>query len=107
MIEQVLDRAPWHNPYLADVSALCQFDVDGVGSWWVEIERGDIRPHRGPAPRPPDLRVRGGKPIMDRLADGVASVVTAFIRGDVSIDGDRVLLNRLHGALRHHRRPPV
>ena len=83
-------------PALQRTSGTVRFDVDRDGRtdhWRLAIHRGavDVTRDAGTA----DCVVHGKAEVMDGLASGRSNALTALLRGELSLEGDRRLLVRV------------
>jgi putative sterol carrier protein len=81
------------HPLLAKARGTVRFDVrDGerIRRWRVEIDRGEVTVsrRRGAA----DCVVRTDVAVFDGLVKGEINALTAFLRGEVTLEGDPELL---------------
>ncbi len=74
---------------LADATGTWQFDVDGLGSWSVKVDRGVFSVAQEPVEQP-TVRVELSEPELIRLALGEEheNLFTALLRGAVRWQGD-------------------
>ena len=85
-----------HESALQRTSGSVRFDLERDGradSWFLEIRRGAISLSRGSGPA--DCVIRGPAAVLDDIATGRANALTAMLRGDISLEGDRRLLVRV------------
>jgi predicted lipid carrier protein YhbT len=82
-----------HEPLLERTSGSIRFDLVDNGRrsrWLVEIAKGDITvSHRNAKA---DCVVRGEKGLFEAIAAGKENAVAAFLRGAISVEGNRQLL---------------
>lgn len=76
-----------------DFRASYRFDVEGAGSWHVEVDDGKIRIEASDAPA--ECVVRASEATFLRIVNREASPMTAFLTGKVRIEGDMGLLVKL------------
>ncbi|MEZ0228129.1 MAG: SCP2 sterol-binding domain-containing protein [Planctomycetota bacterium] len=90
-------RAHPHAPLLRGVSGTYRFDVEGVGSWRVTVDDGAlwIREGTGEA----DCSIGCPEHDFVRLMHGETNLVTALMRGELRVEGDRKLVKAFHGML--------
>jgi len=67
-----------------------RFDVEGAGSWQVEVDDGKVRIEESDAPA--DCVVRASEATFLRIVNREASPMTAFLTGKVRVEGDMGLL---------------
>jgi putative sterol carrier protein len=82
---------------LAGLHASCRFDVDAAGSWRVLIADGWI--HVTESQDMADSVIRLPEDVLLRLARGELNLTTAMLRGQVEVDGDLAIAERLARAL--------
>jgi putative sterol carrier protein len=70
-----------------------RFDVEGAGSWRVDVDDGNVRVEEGDAPA--DCVVRANEATFLRIVNREASPMTAFLTGKVRVEGDMGLLLKL------------
>lgn len=70
-----------------------RFDVEGAGSWRVEVDDGKVRIEESDAPA--DCVVRASEATFLRIVNREASPMTAFLTGKVRVEGDTGLLLKL------------
>jgi len=90
------DRRP--DPRLEGISGSYRFDVDGVGSWRIEVRDGIVTISESTAAA--DCVVRCDEGDFVRLANGEQNLLTALLQGRVQVEGDYALAQRLHGFIR-------
>ena len=84
-------------PGLRNVTGSYRFDVEGVGSWRVEVERGHVV--LDDTASAADCTVRVGAEDFARIASGAQNLVTAWMQGLLELEGDLSLAQKLHGIL--------
>lgn len=70
-----------------------RFDVEGAGSWRVEVDDGEVRIEESDAPA--DCVVRAREDTFLRIVNREASPMGAFLTGKVRVEGDMGLLLKL------------
>ena len=84
-----------HEPLLEKESGTLRFDLKSgkkTTRWLIEIEDGDVSiSHRSAKA---DCVVRTKKSLFDGIATGQQNAMTAVLRGEVGLEGDRTLLVR-------------
>ena len=90
------DRRP--DPSLQGIRGSYRFDIDGVGSWRIEVRDGIATITESTAAA--DCVVRCDEADFVRIARGQQNLLTAFMQGRVQIEGDYALAQRLHGFIR-------
>jgi putative sterol carrier protein len=70
-----------------------RFDVEGAGSWRVEVDDGEVRIEENESPA--DCVVRAGEDTFLRIVNREASPMGAFLTGKVRVEGDMGLLLKL------------
>ena len=85
-----------HEPALDRTNGTVRFDLDRNGRaehWFLEIRRGTFALSRGAGAA--DCVVRGTADVMDDIASGRTNALTAMLRGELSLEGDRRLIVRV------------
>ena len=90
------DRRP--DPRLQGISGSYRFDVDGIGSWRIEVRDGMATITESTAAA--ECVVRCDERDFVRLAHGQQNLLTAVLQGRVQVEGDYALAQRLHGFIR-------
>ncbi|HEY3447591.1 MAG TPA: SCP2 sterol-binding domain-containing protein [Myxococcales bacterium] len=74
-----------------------RFDVEGQGSYRIEVDRGRIavREDSGPA----DCVIALGAEDFVRVIEGEQNMITAYMQGRLRIDGSLGLAKAFHGAI--------
>ena len=90
------DRRP--DPRVQGFSGSYRFDVEGVGSWRVEVhdEIATVTESTAPA----DCVFRCNEADFVRIARGEQNLVTAVLQGRVQAEGDYALAQRWHSLIR-------
>ena len=74
-------------------NASYRFDVEGVGSWRVEVNDGDVDARESDAPA--DCVIRAREEVFLRLVRGEQDPLMAYMLGKVKVEGDVALARRL------------
>ena len=90
------DRRP--DPRLQGVSGSYRFDVEGVGSWRIDVRDGVAMITESTAAA--DCVIRCDEVDFVRIARGEQNMLTAFLQGRIQLEGDYALAQRLHGFIR-------
>lgn len=90
------DRKP--DQSLQGISGSYRFDIDGVGTWRIDVRDGIATITESTAAA--DCVIRCEEADFVRIAHGQQNLLTAFLQGRVQIDGDYALAQRLHGFIR-------
>ena len=90
------DRRP--DPRLQGVSGSYRFDVEGVGSWRIEVHDGVVTITESTAAA--DCVIRCDEADFVRLARGEQNLLTATLQGRAQVEGDYALAQRFHGFIR-------
>ena len=64
-----------------------RFEIDGEGSWFVELRGGRLTVHEG-GDEAADATVRTSAAVFDRIVAGEQNPATAYMTGKVKVDGD-------------------
>lgn len=78
-----------HERVLEEATGTVRFDIEhdhGVDHWHVTVNRGDIRVSR--EKRDADCVVHIKKALFDRIACGEAFIYTAWLRNELTAEGD-------------------
>lgn len=100
---QELDRRG-HEPLLAKSSSAIRFDLTAgsrTDHWLVQLNNGDVSVSQ--ENRPAHCVVHADKTVFDSLANGKLNGLTAYLRGEIDLEGDPellVLMQRLFPAAR-------
>jgi putative sterol carrier protein len=97
MVHAKMDRLKT-NPFderFRSVKGSYLFDIEGAGSWRIDVDHGKIRVTEGATGA--DCVVRTGIPEFVRIANGEMNLLTAFMRGQVEVEGDLALAQKLIG----------
>lgn len=86
-----------HNPALEGIRGSYRFDVEGVSSFRVDVDNGDITVTEGAAGG--DCIIQCDEQDLVRIACGQQNLLTAVLQGRVRLEGDLVLAQRFHGIL--------
>jgi putative sterol carrier protein len=86
------------DPALQGISGSYRFDVEGIGSWRLEVRDGVAAITESTAPA--DCVVRCDEADLVRIARGQQNLLTAVLQGRVQVEGDFALAQRLHGFVR-------
>ena len=70
-----------------------RFDVDGAGSWHVDVNDGDVRVTESQADA--DCVIRAPEDVFMRIVRGEQNPTTAYMTGKVKVQGDVGLATRL------------
>jgi len=89
------------DPRLQGISGSYRFDVEGVGSWRLEVHDGTVAVTEGTGPA--DCVIRCDEADFVRIARGEQNLFTAVLQGRVQVEGDYALAQRLHGFVRSPR----
>jgi SCP-2 sterol transfer family len=88
-------------PRLADSTGTWQFDVDGVGTWTVKVDRGALTVVNGEPSESPTAHLELSEAELVRLANGDAheNPLTGLLRGVIRVDGEIPFAQRLFAIL--------
>jgi putative sterol carrier protein len=76
---------------LADVEGSFRFDVDGVGSFRVEVDHGSITSRDDPGRSSADAVLASSEQDFLKIASGEQNLLTAYMQGRVRFEGDLAL----------------
>jgi putative sterol carrier protein len=79
------------------LTASYRFDVDGTGSWRVDVDDGSISVSESDAPADCVIAVPEG--LLLRIVRGEQSPMGAFLMGKIRVEGDAALAMRLKDLL--------
>jgi putative sterol carrier protein len=88
------------NPFterLSRVSGSYLFDVEDVGAWRIAVDHGKLTVEDGGTDA--DCIIHCNADYFARLASGKQNLVTAMMQGQVEIEGDLALAQKLSGIL--------
>jgi putative sterol carrier protein len=74
-------------------TASYRFDVQGAGSWHVDVNDGAV--HVTESDAPADCVIRASEENLLRIVRGELNPVTAYMTGRVKVEGDITLATRL------------
>jgi glycogen debranching enzyme len=76
----------------------CRFDITGVGSWRISVDRGRVAVEE--SRESADLAVELPEELLLKVVAGEKQLMTAFMRGEVIVDGEIAYLPALQRLLR-------
>jgi putative sterol carrier protein len=76
-----------------DLKASYRFDIDGVGSWHVEVHAGAVTVEQSDAPA--DCTIGTDERTFLRVVQGEQSPIGAYMTGKIRVEGDMGLALRL------------
>ena len=97
MVHQTMDRLK-SNPYderFRYIAGSYLFDVDQVGTWRVSVDHGKIQVFEGA--HAADCIIRTSAMEFAHILKGERNLLTAFMRGEVEVEGDLALAQKLLG----------
>jgi putative sterol carrier protein len=80
-----------------NVEGSYRFDIEGVGSFRLEVHDGRLSFYEDGAPA--DCVIAGSADEFVKIAEGQHNMLTAYMQGRVRIEGDLPLAKLLHGIL--------
>jgi putative sterol carrier protein len=97
---EVFERAAaTHDPELEGLDGrTLRFTVEGQGSWLLTIKDGGIDVAESTAPA--DTVVSTSEPDFYALTNGELNLVTAWMRGQIQVEGDPWIAQKLHSVIR-------
>ena len=72
-----------------------RFDVDGAGSWRVELDNGDVRVSESESAAAADCVIQASEDTFMKIVRGEQNPATAYMLGKVKAKGDTGLALRL------------
>jgi hypothetical protein len=88
-----------HEPSLASHVGAWEIEVEGAGTWIIEVDHGALRVVASPgtSKNAPRARFRIAEDMLVRLANGVEheNLVTALLRGAASVEGEAAFAKHL------------
>jgi putative sterol carrier protein len=75
------------------LTAIYRFDVEGAGSWRVEVDDGTVVVSEGDGPA--DCVISAPEDLFMRIVRGQQSPMGAFMMGKIRVEGDTALAMRL------------
>jgi hypothetical protein len=93
------------DPRLHGITGSYRFDVEGAGSWRLEVRDETVAITESPAPA--DCVIRCDEADFIPIARGEQNLLTAAMQGRVQVEGDYALAQRLHGFIRVTRKQPA
>ena len=91
--EGLATRADGRN--LEGINASYRFEIDGEGTWTVEVRGGRVDVTEGGGPNGADATIRTSAVVFDRLVSGEQNPTTAYMTGKVKVEGDLGAVMRL------------
>jgi glycogen debranching enzyme len=82
---------------LAGLRSSCRFDVEGAGNWRVLVRDGSVQVDESQDPA--DTVIRVPETLLLALAEGKQNLTTAVLSGQVEVDGDLAVGERVARAL--------
>ena len=82
---------------LKNVDGSYRFDIEGVGSYRLEVHDGRLSFDEGAGPA--DCMIASSAEDFVQIAAGHRNMLTAYMQGRVRIEGDLALAKLLHGIL--------
>jgi putative sterol carrier protein len=82
-----------HEPLLEKAKGTVRLELrggKGTESWLLALDRGDVAVSRGQEEA--DATVRTTRKLFGRILTGEANALTAFMRGDLQVEGDPTIL---------------
>ena len=76
----------------------CRFDIAGVGSWRISVDRGRVAVEE--SRESADLVLELPEVLLLEIVSGEKNLLTAFMRGEVVVDGDIAYIPALQRLLR-------
>jgi len=77
-----------------------RFEIDGEGTWDLDVRGGAVAVREGGADGNPDATIRTSSEMFERIVSGRQNPATAYMRGKVKVSGDLgavMKLQRLFG----------
>jgi putative sterol carrier protein len=98
-VRQIIEKLK-ANPFserLSRISGSYLFDVEEVGSWRIAVDHGKLTVEEGQ--NEADCIIHCNADYFTRLASGKQNLVTALMQGQVEVEGDLALAQKLSGIL--------
>jgi len=95
--EQLAARTAGGSERTRGLTASYRFDVEGAGSWRVEVDDGAVSVSEGDAAADCVIAVSEG--LLLRIVGGEQSAMGAFLMGKIRVEGDASLAMRLRDLL--------
>ncbi|MBI5547755.1 MAG: SCP2 sterol-binding domain-containing protein [Deltaproteobacteria bacterium] len=98
-LQQIIQdaQAKQHDERLKNVQGSYRFDIEGVGSYRLEVDRGRVRVQE--SSEPADCVLACEPDDFVRIIEGQQNMLTAYMQGRVRIEGDVALAKVFHGFL--------
>jgi putative sterol carrier protein len=98
-IQQIIDETKGErfDERLVDFQGSCRFDIEGVGSYRVEVDHGRVAARVGPGSA--DCVITCGPDDFVRIMEGEQNLLTAFMQGRVGFQGELAVAKVVHGLL--------
>lgn len=78
---------------LRGTTATYRFDIDGSGSWWLDINDGSVTVEESDADA--DCVIQASEDVFLRVVSGAQNPMTAYMTGKIKVKGDLGLATRL------------
>jgi putative sterol carrier protein len=78
---------------LAGLSKTCLFDVDGAGTWLVQVDNGAVSVYAGDSDA--DCRVTLSAAVFQRILRGQQKPTSAYLTGKMKVRGELAALMRM------------
>jgi putative sterol carrier protein len=103
-IQQIIDetKAERFDERLVDFEGSYRFDIEGVGSYLVEVDHGRVAAR--PSSDPADCVITASPDDFVRIMEGEQNLLTAFLQGRVGFQGDLAVAMVVHRLLPAHPR---
>jgi putative sterol carrier protein len=100
-VRDVLNRAAARgfDERLEDVKGSYRFDIDGVGSFRIEVDHGRLAIREDKSRSPADCVIGCSEQDFLKFATGEQNMLTAYMQGRVQVEGDLALAKLLEGIL--------
>ena len=105
-IQQIIDETKTKperfDERLVDFQGSCRFDIEGVGCYLIEVDHGRVAARESHDPA--DCVITSSPDDFVRIMEGEQNLLTAYMQGRISFQGDPRMAKMVHGLLPTHPR---
>lgn len=87
-----------NEPYLKGVHGTFSFDIENAGNWYVVVDDGKLTITE--VKKDADCTIRCDEQEFVDIAEGRKNMLTAVLRGEMTIQGDAALAQKVHALAR-------